>query len=446
MGVSGFVRSLAAKAPVPVFAVTGRGAREAVQQLRLRDEVQLVDAPRPADVLLLAGELPAGLIPPAVVAHDAMSRPRCTVWWRLGSRRDEIPGWPPGVVVVNDDDDVIPALVRVHRELVEGTRPSDPPLLPDVEPAEWRGVGPYGQGGSGMTGGVPYGRRMAETANDRDGLSLDQLPVRIGPLVPAFPPGLAFDLKLQGDVIQEAVLEDNPFAAGAAGRPGAEPPASLRPFLTAVREPVPVAELELARARSHLRWLASGLFVHGLPALGARVLRLALRVDPGDEETVRSLARTLRWTRALGWATSRVGVIPPDELAGLGLGPVARAAGLAEDRRAEDPAYRALGFEPIVQEPGDASARWRQRLAEAAQALGLAARAGGRRTEVTGAVESPRGRLEAGSAPTARLLPLLPRLLEGLEWGDAVTTLVSLDLDLEEAAAPEWVAAGEVVA
>jgi hypothetical protein len=30
---------------------------------------------------------------------------------------------------------------------------------------------------------------------------------------------------------------------------------------------------------------------------------------------------------------------------------------------------------------------------------------------------------------------LLPALLEGQEWGDAVATVASLDLDLEEAAA-----------
>lgn len=442
MGVSGATRRLAAGAPVPVFAVVGRGAREAVQDLSLRTEVRLTDSPRTADVLLLAGDLPPGLIPPATVAHDAMSHPRCTVWWPLDARRDMDLGWPS--LVVAPDPDVVPLLVSVHRDLVLGRRPSDPPLLPNVDPAPWRGVGPYGQGGLGMTGGVPYGRPMAERADDRDGLSLDQLHVRIGPLLAAFPPGLTLDLKLQGDVIQEAIPEDNPYAAG---RGVGGPPRSLRPFLRALREPVPIPELELARARSHLRWAAWGLHVHGLPALGARVLQLALRVEPGDAEAIQEVIGALRRSRILGWATTGVGVMSAHDLAGLGVGPVARAAGLPEDLRSEDQVYRALGFEPIVHDDGDARARWRQRLAEAAQALVLAERGAGRTSTPMGSVEAPRGRLGAGTAATAastHLLPMLPGLLQGLEWGDAVATLVSLDLDLEEAAVSEEATAAEV--
>ena len=66
---------------------------------------------------------------------------------------------------------------------------SSPDALPDLDPAPWRGVGPFGQGGTGMTGGVPYGRPLAGRADDRDGLKLDQLLVRVGPFLPPFPPG-----------------------------------------------------------------------------------------------------------------------------------------------------------------------------------------------------------------------------------------------------------------
>jgi hypothetical protein len=109
----------------------------------------------------------------------------------------------------------------------------------------------------------------------------------------------------------------------------------------------------------------------------------------------------------------------------------------------EDATYRALGFELIVQDGADAAARWRQRLAEVVQSLALAKRAGAQRSEVTGQVESPRGLLTAGSAPASRLLPLLPGLLEGLEWGDAVATIVSLDIDLEEAGLAERLASAQ---
>lgn len=427
MGVRSALAAVAGRAPVPVFAIAGRGTRERAQDLLLDPAVDVVDSPRPANVLLLTGDIPSALLPPAVVAHDAMSHPRCTVWWRLGTAEDHVtPNFPRAIVV--EEEDVVPALRRVHRDLLEGSLPSEPPVLPDVDPAPWRGVGPYGQGGSGMTGGVPYGRPMPDRAEDRDGLMLDQLAVRIGPLLPALPAGLTLDVKLQGDVIQEVSIEtdDSSDARGSI-------PPLLRPFLLAMHDPVPVAELELARARSHLRWIAWALRVHGLPALAERALRLAHRVGPGDGGAVRSLARSVRRTRVLGWSARGVGVVPAEGLSGLGLGPVARASGADEDARAGESSYRGLGFETIVHDEGDAAARWRQRLAEAAQSLDLADRAGDRSIEPAGRVEGPHGLLQPGDAPADRLLPLLPEILAGLEWGDAVTTLASLDLELEEA-------------
>jgi NADH:ubiquinone oxidoreductase subunit D len=93
-----------------------------------------------------------------------------------------------------------------------------------------------------------------------------------------------------------------------------------------------------------------------------------------------------------------------------------------------------LDFEPVTGVRGDALARWRQRLREAEQSLRLAERAAGMTTSVTGVAEAPTGPIGRGYAPSARLLRTLPSLLDGMEWGDAVTTLVSLDLDLREAA------------
>lgn len=428
MGVRSALLRLAVDAPVLVFAVAGVGAREAVQRLRLSEELRLVDTPRAASVLLVAGGVPDALAEPLARVHDALPHPRCTVWWGLGARPDGVVARFPNPVLVADD--AVAAIVGAQRDLLVGRRRSDPPILPDLDPTPWRGVGPYGQGGSGMTGGTPYGRPMAELGADRDGLRLDVVPGTVGPFFPRFPPGLVLDVTLAGDVVVDAAVGPNPFSgAGAAGlmpRPG------LRPFPRALSEPVSVAELEVARAREHLRWLADALIAHGLPALGTRAVRLAARVGPGDGASVRALARALSWTQVLRWSTAGVGRIAGEDAASIG-GPVARAAGVVEDARTEDPAYRALGFEPVVHRDGDVAARWRQRLAEAAQALDLAARAGDRRTEPTGRVESPRGVLAPGSAPTARLLPLLPRLVRGLEWGDAVATVVSLDLDLEEA-------------
>ena len=441
MVLNGVLARLAAGAPVPVFAIVGRGAREAVQDLRLRPELLVLDSPRAANILLVAGETAEAVSEPVARVHDAMSHPRCTVFWSLGESQASPPPILPVALVVRGD--VTGAIVAAHRELLTGKRPSEPPILPDEDPAPWRGVGPYGQGGSGMTGGTPYGRPLADVAPDRDGLRLDLLPLRVGPFYAPFPPGLLLDVRLAGDVVVETTTGPNPFT-GEPLTPLQVPP-GLSPFVRALSEPVSIAEVELTRARAHLRWLADALIAHELPALGLRVLRLATRVQPGDAPAIRGLARALALTQVLRWSTKGVGVLAGEMIAGLGLGPVARAAGLAEDGRSHDPAYRALGFQPIVQQGADAAARWRQRLEEAAQSLDLANRAGERTTVPTGQVEAPRGRLEAGSSPAGRLLPLLPGLLQGLEWGDAITALVSLDLDLEEAAIAERLPTGQVI-
>ncbi|MBE8516144.1 hypothetical protein ILP97_01170 [Amycolatopsis sp. H6(2020)] len=54
-----------------------------------------------------------------------------------------------------------------------------------------------------MPGGIP----MADRADDRDGLKLDRLTVPLGPVLPAWPSGLLVRTFLQGDVVQEAIVE-----------------------------------------------------------------------------------------------------------------------------------------------------------------------------------------------------------------------------------------------
>ena len=426
MGLTGLLERLAADARVPVFAIAGEGARDAVQDLRLRPEIRVLDTPKAASVLIVAGTVADGQAGALARIHDALPHPRATVLWAPDGAPTSVPGAAPVVVVGSHP---VPVVVATYRDLVLGRRPSEPAILPDADAVAWRGVGPYGHGGSGMTGGTPFGRPLAELGPDPDGLRLDVLPVAVGPFFPRFPAGLVLDVRFSGDLVLDAVVGE-----GSARLPVGSARIALRPFLRALSEPVSIAELELIRAREHLRWLADALVAHGLIALGDRALRLAHRVQPGDGGAVRGFARRVGWTQVTGWATRGVGPISADDLAGLGAGPVARASGLAEDVRMEDPAYRSLGFEPVVRDGGDAAARWAVRLAEAAASLDLAARAGDARTTPMGRVETPRGRLEPGSAASARLLELVPQLLREVEWGDAVATVVSLDLDPEEAA------------
>jgi hypothetical protein len=425
VGVRSSLSSLASRARIPVFALPGEGAWEAVQDLRLSERLRLTKSPRSANVLLVAGRIPEWARAAVVSAHDSMAHPRATVFWARGGVADDL-AVLFGEAIVTDDHPA-EAIAGVHGDMLAGVRSSDSPVLLDVEPAPWRGVGPYGQGGLGMTGGVPYGRPLADRAEDRDGLTLDQLPLRVGPFLSPLPPGLALDVKVQGDVIQ-----DVEFVASL-GK--SEPRTSDRrpddPFMRALETAVPISEIELARASSHLRWLSDALLAQGLDALSHRALALAVRLGSQDAEAVRRFLKSLARTGVLFWSTG-VGVIRRDQIGRSSAGPVTRAAGLPDDARSDDPAYRALGFEPIVEEGADVAARWRQRLAEILQSIELSARAGARSTSTTEQVESPRGRLRAGSRPSRRLLELVPQLIEGAEWGDAVVTIASLDLDPDD--------------
>ena len=61
-------------------------------------------------------------------------------------------------------------------------------------------MGDMDMGGMEMPGGLP----MADRGADRDGLTLDQLHVPLGPVLPDWPAGLVVHLTLQGDVVQHA--------------------------------------------------------------------------------------------------------------------------------------------------------------------------------------------------------------------------------------------------
>lgn len=422
---------LAAAAPVPVFLAPGAGGRSPAQRLRLSPYLEVVDSPRRATVMLVVGAVAAGAAEELHRVHDQLPHPRAVLWWDMETGATAPPPLPTAERVVGDEAAVVGAVVAAHRGLLSAGRPSSPPLLADVEPNDWRGVGPFGQGGKGMTGGTPYGRPLPTRAPDRDGLELDQLVLTLGPWLPMLPAGLVVEVKLQGDVVQEVTLAPSPGLV-----PGAAP---ADVFERARVEPVPIAELELARARHHLLWAGEVLVLLGLVAESRRVLRAAVAVVPGAAAAeLAHAARTagaLASARRLRHPMARVGLVGADRL-GEVAGPTARASGVVTDARTDDPAYRSLGFEAVTEEAGDALARWRVRLGEAVRSLELAAEAGDRLTSVDCTPEGPRGPWRAGGpSPSTALAHLAPGLLVGLEWGDAVVALASLDLEPAELAA-----------
>ncbi|MBI2708251.1 MAG: hypothetical protein HYX34_00945 [Actinobacteria bacterium] len=412
---------LAAGAEVPVFVARGLGAGDTEARLLGTSAVRVVASPRQATVLVVAGHVPPGMAEPLARVHDQIPPPRVTVW-RTGAGAgalDAIRAAWPQATVVGPGDDVAATVVHAYREVLLGRRPTEQPRLADVEPAEWRGVGPYGQGGSGMTGGVPYGRPMAGRADDlRDGLSLDVVRVRMGPFLPAFPTGLVLAVTFAGDVVHAVEVDDLLTPGdGGLGAPLPDDAADSRGDPAA--RPVRIDGLERARCRHHLRWLARLLRLYGLEALGRRVALMAAAPVPEDIAHLRNLHRRLERAWVLGRVTAGVGVVTGDAAAQWG-GVTARAAGLAVDARSGSPAYQALGFAPVTHEAGDGRDRWRQRLAEATQALELAGRAGDATVD-DDHIEP------AGQPAPADLAGALGTALTGQEWGDALATVASID-------------------
>ncbi|WP_417809674.1 hypothetical protein [Thioclava sp.] len=203
-----WITRLAKQAPVPVFVAIVDDAPVDMARLALHPDLSLVDSPRAAAILLVAGTLPDALMPHLQRLHDQLPHPRATVQWQSS----RVGGLSDASISVSRDDDIVAALKEIRDALMSGARQSEPDLLPDVPPNEWRGVGPHGQGGKGMMGGTPYGRPMAKRAEDiRDGLKLDAYTADLGPFLPMFPPGLMLRLSLQGDVIQTVGVTHPPF-------------------------------------------------------------------------------------------------------------------------------------------------------------------------------------------------------------------------------------------
>jgi respiratory-subunit NADH dehydrogenase subunit len=418
-GSAGWLTAVAARAEAPVFLARGIGAADADAQLRASPRLRVVDSPRAATVLVVAGYVPNELAEPLARVHDQMAHPRVTVWWTGAGDSAAPAGWSHATIV-GPRGDIEAAVVAAYRDVITGGRRSEPPLLPDVDPAPWRGVGPYGHGGTGMTGGIPYGRPMAGRADDRrDRLTLDVVPVRIGPFFPHLPEGLVLEVTFAGDVVHDLTVKAPPAVGG--GGLGAPLPADA----VAADRAAPVAAIEQARARQHLRWLARLLHLYGLDAL-ARLVAVEAVSGRHDRRDLIALGRRLERSWALGRTTRGVGVINGDDAA-LWSGPVARAAGLACDARAYSTVYATLGFQPIVHTNGDNRDRWRQRLAETVQAIELAGRAG------TAVIEPGETIEPAAPPPPARFGEQLAALLIGAEWGDAVATIASLDPDVNAA-------------
>jgi hypothetical protein len=271
------------------------------------------------------------------------------------------------------------------------------------EDARHAGGGHAGHDMGGM--GMPAGLPMAERGADRDGLTLDQLHVPLGPILPDWPAGLGLRLVVQGDVIQQVEVETHggegvsswwtqPWRAAAAG------------------EDITYGAGARRGAAAHLDSLGRFLAVAGWDdaATAARRLRDDLLAEAPAARLhapVRRFARRVARSRTLRWSTHGLGTLRAAE---------ASAAGVSG---------------PAVRADGDVVARYRQWLTEVVDDLARLDDP----TTLDPTSEGPRGRLAEAAPPSAALLDVLPGLLVGTELAAARLIVASLDPDLDGLAA-----------
>jgi hypothetical protein len=276
---------LASAAPVDVFVAAGPGTGLAHVELAASPGVRLVSSPRQASVLVAVGRFPGAMGGALARVHDQLPHPRAAVWCPPPGEVEQpaaLDGAPrcPSLV------DAAEAAAVVAEELRLGARTTRPDVLPDAPPNPFDGLGDHGQGGEGMMGGVPWGRPMAMTGADRDGLALDRSPARLGPFLVGLPPGLVLDVVLQGGVVQEAEVS---WLADT-------DPADHDPA-----DDDPVADHPVSRRRHRLRWLAESCRLAGLDALAVRAARLASSAAEVDEaDAVARLTRAVRRSGLVG--------------------------------------------------------------------------------------------------------------------------------------------------
>ncbi|HEX5290368.1 MAG TPA: hypothetical protein VFX25_16010 [Streptosporangiaceae bacterium] len=401
MGLTGLLARAGAVRPHVLVAAMPGGAAvrlAAEDQLRRRGWPAAL-SPADADVLLVAGAPAADIATAVEATWAAIPAPRVRA-------------------LVTSPGEIAAALDAARAGLATGTRQWLPAGEGSVQP-DGHGSGADGPGGSHDAHGtaghhdmddmdieMPAGLPMAERGEDRDGLKLDQLHVRLGPVLPDWPAGLVVRLTLQGDVVQHAETAVTGLAG--AGSFWTEPWRRA-----AAGEPVTTGVAARRRAGAHLDSLGRllGLADWDDAAAAARRLRDdTLGGTPASvlAPAVRRLAVRVARSRVLAWSTRGAGVLRPGEAAAAGVtGPARRAGGDVTDR------YRA----------------WCGELA------GLpAAFDDGSRLDPA-ALEPPRGRLDGTQPPSASLLAVLPQLLTGAEFAAARLTIASLDPDLDELSA-----------
>ncbi|MBR7742425.1 hypothetical protein KC207_03855 [Phycicoccus sp. BSK3Z-2] len=248
--------------------------RAACEGAVLRRGWRLADCPAGADVLLVAGVPDEDTQVVLERVWEAMPGPRV----RVGARSEHA---------------VDAALDDAVRDLLDlGARDDDArsrPTVPDL-----------GDTDHDDTAMAPDGIPLAEgDPDDRDGLEMDVLPLRLGPVLPHWPPGLVVDVRLHGDLV---VAGSTSWVGG--GTVAAEP----HPRLRAAR-----ACDDVAAVLALVGWEDA--------TDAARTARDTLLARHGDDAraTIADLRHRVARSRRLGWALRGVGYLEREAVLRAGL-------------------------------------------------------------------------------------------------------------------------------
>lgn len=400
MDLTGALLRVAAATPrvLVVPQPGGTAVRLAVErEVRVRGWPTAV-SPADTDILVVCGPVSDGFAPLVDEVWRAVPAPRV-------------------LVGVDAPTDTVPALAAARRGLadadlqrVEAARTTERQQRGDPSPGRGDDPGPgHEHGGGELVSGLP----MAGRAPDRDGLRLDELHRRLGPVLADWPAGLVVDVVVHGDVIHSASAHAMP-PVGWQGSFWTEPWRRA-----AAGEPVTVGQAARWRAAAHLDSLGRFLGVAGWAdaAVAARRLRDDLLAGTPGERLWRRAERVVRRvsrSRTLRWSTRGLGVLTSADAAATGTSGMALSVG------------------------EDVTARYQRWLAEMSEDM----RRLGERAPLPAGADGPRGRLTGGPPSSAALVAALPGLLAGVEFAGARLIVASVDPDIDELAAGAVLAGG----
>ncbi len=242
--------------------------------------------------------------------------------------------------------------------------------------------------GHGDMGFMSMVAMTKDMPRSEDGLAMEMNDVFFGPFHPGLPGGLIIKMKLDGDTVFKAGCENKPSHQLPENfdqlqqhfikhYPLINPVYRLLLFkaLTNTNDHDKVDEiliLEKTRIQSHLNWLSVFSMTIGDSNIHHTASKLCyeLQSGKGEKKNVLSLVHKIKKIPYLKKRLNGIGIIPNNMLKNVS-GPLAKAAGIADDMRSSNPFYRQRNFTPIVLHENNSWGHLLVRLSEIEQSMEL---------------------------------------------------------------------------